>query len=56
MLQQFLVVLVADFPVEEAVICKQSDVGEFDCIRKIVDVSQEKKRSQNCTLGSTRQG
>ena len=36
-------------------VCKQSDVGELDSIRKIVGVSQEQKRSPDCTLGYTRQ-
>ena len=60
-MQQFLVILVADFPVVEAVILvadfpviyKQSDVGELDRIRKIVAVSQKEKRSQNCVFGYT---
>ena len=52
-MQQFLVILVADFPVEEAVIYKQSDVGELDRIRKVVAVSQKEKRSQNCAFGYT---
>ena len=36
-------------------VCKQSDVGELDSIGKIVGVSQEQKRSTDCTLGYTRQ-
>ena len=39
-MQKFLVVLVADFPVENAVVCKQSDVGGRDHIRKVVDSKQ----------------
>ena len=39
-MQVFLVVLVADLHVEEAVVSKQSDVGGLDRIRKIADVSQ----------------
>ena len=40
LLQQFLVALVSDFPVEEAVICKQSDAKGPACIRKVIDVGQ----------------
>ena len=53
-LSQFQVVLVSDFPAKEAVVCKQSDFGGLHRNRKIVDVSQEQMRSQNCPLGYAR--